>query len=70
MSETEQVERCINCGDEIEGEPVAGHGSLKDNVTETFERDESVPVGEVFEFDDGPYCSFTCLLDEDGDGDE
>ena len=67
------TEECVGCGDEIEGDGVYNNGSLTDAVGDALSDGESVPVGEIFEFDDGPYCSLDCSVstdtDEAGDSD-
>lgn len=61
------TEECVDCGDEIEGDGVYNSGSLTDAVGDALSDGESVPVGEIFEFDDGPYCSLDCSVSTDTD---
>lgn len=61
-TERSDMERCINCGDEIEDEPVYDNGGLKDDAGDKLAGGDSVSISEVFAFDDGPYCSLDCSV--------
>ena len=53
---------CIECGDEIpEGEATWGQGTST-GALESAEPGETISADEAFEFDDGPYCGFDCLM--------
>ena len=56
---------CIECGTTIpdDEEPVWGQGTSTGQL-ESAESGETVTADEAFEFDDGPYCGFDCLMAE------
>lgn len=58
------MSECIECGDEIpEGEAVWGQGTPNDEeFADMVENDETKGADDLFEFDDGPYCDFGCLM--------
>lgn len=61
------TQECIECGDEItpEDDAVFGAGGINDDGAEKLFDGETVPVSELFGFDDGPYCSLGCPLEGD-----
>jgi len=60
MSDTE---RCINCGDKIEGNGVHTQSGVKSDGLERLADGESVSLSNLMEMDDGPYCSLDCSVD-------
>ncbi|APX98652.1 nucleoside triphosphate pyrophosphohydrolase family protein [Natronorubrum daqingense] len=64
------TERCIGCGSEIEGDGFYGQGDVKPEGLEGLGDGESVPVSELFGFNDGPYCTLECSLEADTDSDD
>lgn len=61
------TERCIGCDSEIEGDGFYGQGDVKPKGLDGLSDGESVPVSELFGFNDGPYCTLKCSLDTDTD---
>lgn len=58
---------CLECGNEMdEDEAIYSSGSVKkDGLERLLIEEESVPASELFGFDDGPYCSITCSMEDD-----
>lgn len=56
---------CINCGDHVpEGEAVFGQGTPdEDEFEDMVENNETKGADDLF--DDGPYCGFGCLMEDD-----
>jgi hypothetical protein len=65
---TADTERCINCGDEIEGDGVYTQSGVKSDGLERLADGESVSLSNLMEMDDGPYCSLDCSIGTDTDG--
>jgi len=63
------TERCIKCGDEIEGESVYSQSGVKTDGLERLADGESVALSDLMEMEDGPYCSLDCSLQPDSDRD-
>jgi hypothetical protein len=63
------IERCINCGSTIDGDGVYNANSVKPDAGEELSGGNSVPISEVIEFNDGPYCSLHCSVDTGTDRD-
>jgi len=61
------TERCINCGTNIDGDGVYNSNGVKPDADEKLSGGDSVPISEVIEFNDGPYCSLHCSVDTEGD---
>jgi len=57
------TERCINCGDEIEGDGVHTQSGVKSDGLERLANGGSVSLSNLMEMDDGPYCSLDCSVD-------
>jgi len=62
MSESDGSEQCINCGDEIDGDPVYSQGGVKSDGLERLADGDSVGLSELMEMDNGPYCSLDCSV--------
>jgi hypothetical protein len=58
-----ETNRCINCGDEIQGDGVYTQSGVKSDGHERLQDGESVKVSNLMEMDDGPYCSLDCSVD-------
>jgi len=56
------TERCINCGDEIEGDGMYRQSGVKSSGLERLTDGESVSLSNLMEMDDGPYCSLDCSV--------
>lgn len=69
QSETETTtdEKCINCGNDIDGDGVFTGDSVKPGADESLSGGESVPLSELIEFNDGPYCSLDCSITAGGE---
>ncbi len=64
MSETVT---CQHCGKEVpEEEAVSGQGGVKKDGAEKLANGESVPISDLFTFNE-KYCSFDCLMAGDDD---
>ncbi|APX98732.1 hypothetical protein [Natronorubrum daqingense] len=57
------TEQCIECGDAVGNNPFYANSGLVAGAFDDVEDGESVPVKDVFGFNDGPYCSLDCSLD-------
>jgi len=60
---TDGTERCINCGSTIDGGGVYMGDNVEPDADEKLSGGDSVPISEVIEFNDGPYCSLDCSVD-------
>ena len=56
---------CKECGDPIEDVENAawGGGTPKREGTQQLVKDGEAEADELFEFDDGPYCSLGCVIE-------
>lgn len=55
---------CIECGDEIPDEDDAVYGQgTSTGALESADNGETISADEAFEFDDGPYCGFDCVME-------
>lgn len=55
--------RCIGCGSEIEGDGFYAQGDVTPEGLGGLCDGESVPVTQLFGFNDGPYCTLECSLE-------
>lgn len=63
----EDTEQCINCGDTIDGDGVYNANGVKPDAADKITDGEGASVGEIVEFNDGPYCSIECSVRTGGD---
>lgn len=68
MGDTSDTTECIACGAAIPAEEdgVFLAGGVKEDTLDELNAGEPAPLDDVISFDDGPYCSIDCSMDEGG----